>query len=473
MITKQTSKKDTSSVGKQKTYNDIVTFLDQNWGFDRSAKTIERMKQLDKALGSPSKDLNTVAIAGTNGKGLTIHFVSRLLKQEGVSVGTFVDPHILKYNERFTVNGETISDKTFTQLANEVVQAAEKNNIAVTSREILTMMALMHFKNNKVDAAILEVTEGGKFDPTNICTHKVAAITRVTADDKLDSHKTMQEVVEEITGLVSKETWIVSGDQNKSYLQFMQKFTEKLKGNWAMPIRKLAPLAYPFEQLHGRSAAVAERVASLYIEHVVVADGATVIQDSLLAKQKGRRGRPTIEAKRQMELNPKRTIEQFWSEVSTALPARFQLIEQEKPTVLLDNASNFDAFENLLLGIRLMNYKNSIKGLTLIVGTNGNELNNIKFLKLIRYFFKKTSGQIFLCPLTTKTESHAPDTSWDVTKVANEFKNMKVKARAFESFKKALKTAQDGADEKHGLIVVSGCQAIVSEYWKNKDLKKI
>ena len=472
MSTKQTTKS-TVTLGKQRSYNDVVEFLDKSWGLERSATTVDRMKKLDKALGSPSKDLNTIAIAGTNGKSLTIHFTARLLKEEGLTVGTFVDPHLLTYNERITANGETIGNKEFTELTLHVIDTAKDQKLDVTSREILTMTALLYFKNKGVDAAVLEVTEGGQFDPTSICAHKIAAVTRITPDDKHETHKSDEDTITDITGIVSKGTWIVSGDQNKTNLQVMQKVTESKHGNWAMPIRKLAPLAYPFEQLHGRCAAIAERAASMFVEHVVVAGGAKIIQDSLLAKEKGRRGRPTLEAKRQSEINPKRTIEQFWAEVSTALPGRFQLLEKEKPTVLLDNASNLDAFENLLLGIRLMHYKRSLKGLTLIVGTNGTELDNTEFLKLVRYFFKKTSGQIFICPPSSKTASHQHDAAWDIEKVTNELKNMKVKARSFKSFKEAFETAKKAVDERHGLIVVSGSQAMVTEYWKHKDIKKL
>ncbi|MEX0672241.1 MAG: hypothetical protein WD068_02685, partial [Candidatus Babeliales bacterium] len=329
MSIKQTTTKSTVTVGKQRSYNDVVEFLDKNWGFERSGKTIERMKKLDKALGSPSNDLNTIAIAGTNGKSLTIHFIARLLKEEGLSVGTFVDPHILTYNELLATNGETISNKEFTELALHVIDTAQNQKLDVSSREVLTMMALLYFKNKGVDAALIEVTEGGQFDPTSICSHKVVGITRVTEDDIHASHKSIEDAITDITNIVSKGTWVVSGDQNKTNLQLMESVTKSRHANWAMPIRKLAPIAYPFEQLHGRCAAIAERTASMFIEHVIVAGGAHVVQDSLLARESGRRGRPTLEAKRQSELNPKRTIEQYWAEIATALPGRFQLLEKE------------------------------------------------------------------------------------------------------------------------------------------------
>ena len=69
---------------------------------------------------------------------------------------------------------------------------------------------------------------------------------------------------------------------------------------WSMPIRKLAALPYPMEQLHGRCAALAERIAHTYVNGFMNSE--TVIANTFSAKQKGQRGRPTLEAKRQSEL---------------------------------------------------------------------------------------------------------------------------------------------------------------------------
>ena len=45
----------------------------------------------------------------------------------------------------------------------------------------------------------------------------------------------------------------------------MQELVKAKGGIWSMPIRKLATLPYPFEQLHGRCAALAERIAYIYV----------------------------------------------------------------------------------------------------------------------------------------------------------------------------------------------------------------
>jgi dihydrofolate synthase / folylpolyglutamate synthase len=469
-ITRQTNAKGTTP-GKQRNYNEVVEYLDKHWDTSSTSKTLERIHMLDQAFQNPSEKLKTILVSGTNGKSLTIHLTAKLLREEGLKVGTFYSPHILTYNERLCINHEVISNKSFAEIGNEVINTAEQLGIEAHSSELLTMMALLYFSEHNVDVSILEASEGGKYSPVNICHAKVATVTRVTPHNVLINDEQLTENIKEMIGIVKEDTTIVSGDQSKIHLQLMNELTEKQGGHWAMPIRKLAALAYPFEQLHGRCAALAERLAQIFVEKVSNKN-ATIMADSLLSKQKGQRGRPTIQAKRQAELHPKKTVEQFWKEQASELPGRFQLLDKEKPSVLIDTASNIDAFKNLLLGIRLLHYQRSLKGLTIIIGAAKDTMHNEEFLKLVRYFFKKTSGQLFICPIKEALPGLHEEISWDVEKVTNDVKSMKVKARACKSFEEAFELAKKSVDERHGLIVVTGSQSIINNYWRHKGIKK-
>ncbi|BDC34887.1 tetrahydrofolate synthase [Candidatus Dependentiae bacterium Noda2021] len=464
-LNRQTASPETLAVGKQRSYNEVIEFLDSNWRPNTDTNLIA-MKKLDQAFGSIAQKTNAILVAGTNGKSLTIDFATQLLRVEGLNVGSFYTPHMLTYNERFAINTELISNKTFTDIANDVINMVETLELTPNSFEILTMMALIYFNQNNVDVALLEV-DGGSACPVSICTPKIAAITRVTTDEENAS----KESIEEILSIVKENTYVVSADQSKLNLQIMHDIVNEKQATWSMPIRKLAPLAYPYEQLHGRCAALAERISSTYVNSFSNKD-AIVVSGTLLSKQKGQRGRPTIEAKRQLELNPKKTIDQFWKETQHSLPNRFQLLDKEKPSILLDNASNLDAFKNLLLGIRLLHYQRPLKGLTLIIGCNNSALDLTEFLKLLRYFFKKTSGQVILCPVE-HVPGHTDVGTWDVEKATNDIKSMKIKAKSAKNFKEAFETAQKMVDERNGLVVVTGSSSIISEYWRYRGIKKL
>src|SRR5439155_14891263 len=213
----------------------------------------------------------------------------------------------------------------------------------------LTIASLLYFHRNNADVALIEVSHALTHNPFDICLPKIVAITRLTSPDITHNQKNVKKAMFNALDVVKKCTHVVSADQSKLSLQIMQEITVERGGVWAMPIRKLAPLALPFEQLHGRCAALAERISYIYVNNFAN-ENTIVVADSILTKQKGQRGRPTLEAKRQSELHPKKTLDQFWKENLNSLPGRFQIFDKEKPTILLDNASNIDAFKNILLG---------------------------------------------------------------------------------------------------------------------------
>ena len=464
------AQKNSLPLGKQRNNQEVIDFLNANWQTSLDGKSVERMKQIDKIFGSPSQKItHTILIGGTNGKSLTAHFTAKLLREEGFSVGTFYSPHILTYNERFALDNEIINSKSFTEKANEVINAIEEAKIKANTQEILTQIAFNIFVENNVDVALLEVEKGGISSPVSICNPKIVAITRLTSNDVDQNGEASTSTIAEYLGIVRKDTQLISGDQNKTNVKNMNDFVDKAGAQWAMPIRKLVALPYPFEQLQGRCAALAERICSIFVNDFAE-NHPSLIEDSLVAKKKGQRGRPTLDAKRESELNPKRTLEHFWKETINTLPGRFQLLEKDKPAVLLDNASNLDALENLLLGIRLLHYSKNLKGLALIMSCTKDSFKSEEFLKTIRYFFKKTSGSVFLCPLPAN-ESGIAD-SWNADDVAQEMRIFKIKAKSSDTFKEAFEAAKKTVNERQGLIVVTGSSAVVAEFWNVKGVKK-
>lgn len=470
--TSQQVKTDALKSKNQRGYNEVIEFLDAHWNTNRNDTSLTGLTQLDLALGSLSKKMATILVSGTNGKTLTINFTAKLLREEKLTVGTFISPHTLTYNERFSLNEETISNKALAEIGSDVIGVMESLGLKLNTLEILTMMAFAYFDKNGVDVAILEEHNTNDLPKTtHICSPNVVGITRIAEGASPADNKASEEDIRSVLSLVKPNSHVVSADQSKLNLQTMQKVVEEQGAVWSMPIRKLASLPYPFEQLHGRCAALAERIASIFINEFINQASVTVVE-SLLTKIKGQRGRPTLEAKRRSEMNPKKTVDQFWKDVSINMPGRFQLLPKEKPSILLDNATNLDAIRNVLLGIRLLHYQRPLKGLTVIIGNNNATLDTVELLKLLRYFFKKTSGQIVLCPAEPAV-SNVAGHSWNIQQLTAELKNMKIKARAADSFQEAFEYAITSVDERNGLVVITGAQELISEYWRNKGIKKI
>lgn len=446
-------------------YGEIVARLETAQPSEYSSKAVERMTRLDAALDFISQKIDIVLVGGSNGKSLSIHFAAKLLREEGISVGACYSSHILSYNERIYADQHSISNKVFAESVTTVLTACDREKIQATAFEITTMAALVYFVQEKLSVALVEVANGGKFDATAAFNAKIVAITRVASDKTDVLGNDLDVVAQEMVALARPGSWVISAEQSKLRLQKMKDFALASNINWAMPLRKLAPLPYMFEQLYGRSAALGERIAIMYLEKVKDVYSA-FLKGTILAARQGQRGRPTLEAKKHALLNPIKTLKVFWSEKFDLLRGRFELLDKEKPTVLIDNADNLDALSNLFLGIRLLHYQRPLKGLALILGLSLS-VDVDETLRMIRYLLRKINGSVFFIELPGSEASHSPSM---LIKKAEE---LGVKSRAFSSLKDAFDEAKNAVDERHGLVAIAGSTKVVASYWRTvRDIKR-
>lgn len=462
----------TSSLSKQEQllekpvhYGEIIARLETAQPSEYSFKAVERMMQLDAALGFISQKIDIVLVGGSNGKSLAVHFAAKLLREEGISVGACYSSHVLAYNERMCAEQHAVSNKSFAEAVAAVLTACDREKIQATAFEITTMAALVHFVQEKLSVALVEVAQGGRYDATAAFHAKLVAITRVASDHSEILGSDLDAVAQDMVALARPGAWVVSAEQSKLRLQKMRDFAIENNINWAMPVRKLSPLPYVFEQLFGRTASLGERIAQMYLEKIKDTYSA-FLKGSVLAARQGQRGRPTLEAKRHALLNPVKTLKAFWTEKFDLLRGRFELLDKEKPTVLLDNADNLDALDNLFLGIRLLHYQRPLKGLVLVMGL-GVSVDVNETLRMVRYLLRKISGSVFFIELPGGETSHNPQM---LVRAADE---LGVKSRAFSSLKDAFDEAKNAVDERHGLVAIAGSTKVVASYWRTvRDIKR-
>jgi len=121
-----------------------------------------------------------VTVAGTNGKGSTVRWMERLLRHSGRTTGAYMSPHISRFNERISLNGEEVTD-TALMTAFQAVEAARKKT-PLTYFEFTTLAALWLFHEQRVEDLILEVGLGGRLDAVNIMDPDLAIITSIGLD---------------------------------------------------------------------------------------------------------------------------------------------------------------------------------------------------------------------------------------------------------------------------------------------------
>ena len=171
------------------------------WNF-RSG--LGRMQRAVDLLGNPEQTYPIIHVTGTNGKGSTIAFMRELFARHGKKVGTFTSPHIVSIHDRICINGEPISDEDFIRLADQV-KAMEQRLLETHDQlsffELLTLIALLYFKEQKVDLVLLEVGIGGLLDTTNVVTGEIAIITSIGLDHQETLGDSLVAIAEQKAGI--------------------------------------------------------------------------------------------------------------------------------------------------------------------------------------------------------------------------------------------------------------------------------
>ena len=141
---------------------------------------LDRVGAVARRLGLLPWAPPTVIVGGTNGKGSTTAFLTALGCAAGLRTGTYNSPHLQRYNERVSVDGEPVDDTTLVE-AFERIEAA-RDGVPLTFFEYGTLAALLAFRAQGCGFVVLEVGLGGRLDATNIVDADVAVLCSVGLD---------------------------------------------------------------------------------------------------------------------------------------------------------------------------------------------------------------------------------------------------------------------------------------------------
>lgn len=186
---------------------DSVGFFDMDLGLDR-------VRELAARLGDPQKKLKFIHVAGSNGKGSVCTFVENGLRACGYRTGFYSSPHLVRLEERFRINGKTVSGEAFAKAAEKVrlvVEAMRAEKKGPTYFEITTAIALVLFEQEQVDFAVWEVGLGGRLDATNIVIPEISVITGISLEHTEYLGSTLGAIAGEKAGIIKDGIPVVCG----------------------------------------------------------------------------------------------------------------------------------------------------------------------------------------------------------------------------------------------------------------------
>ncbi len=181
---------------------------------------LAHMRVLLDALGNPQRKFRSALIAGTNGKGSTAATLASILRIAGHTTALYTSPHLIKVNERIRVNDQQISDPDFAA-AYLRVESVTQELMAKSDLpwhpsffEMLTAMAFLHFAQQQVEIAVLEVGMGGRLGATNVVEPVLSVITDISLDHQKFLGNTIAEIAAEKAGIIHQDGLLVTLPQH-------------------------------------------------------------------------------------------------------------------------------------------------------------------------------------------------------------------------------------------------------------------
>ncbi|MCD8304899.1 MAG: bifunctional folylpolyglutamate synthase/dihydrofolate synthase [Prevotellaceae bacterium] len=184
--------------------------LFQNVGKEAYKEGLDNTQALDLHFGHPHHSYHTIHVAGTNGKGSCSHTIAAILQEAGYRVGLYTSPHLTDFRERIRVNGWMIPEQRVVSFVEQERGFFEP--LHPSFFELTTALALLFFKEQRVDVAVVEVGLGGRLDCTNVILPDLSVITNISYDHTQLLGNTLELIAREKAGIIKDGVPVVVGE---------------------------------------------------------------------------------------------------------------------------------------------------------------------------------------------------------------------------------------------------------------------
>lgn len=389
---------------------------------------LESIRHLMEELGNPQNELQVIHIAGTNGKGSILAYVSTILQCAGWKVGRYISPTIMEYLERFQIDGVYMPKEVLLPIVEEVKWAAERMQMKgmpyPTVFEIETAIAFVYFARENCDYVVLETGLGGRLDATNIVKNtKVCVFASISMDHMAVLGNTLAEIAEEKAGILKAESVAVSYPQTEEVRKILQqKADEKNIPLWFANKKQVVVQK---EELGSQIFSYKE-----FRDVEIQLTGRNQIENAITALE-------VICVLRNQNVSiPDEAIYQGMRR--TVWPGRFQVLETS-PLVIVDGAHNEDATRRLAENIQTY-----LQGRP-IIGVMG--VFKDKAYKTIIEIMQPYLEYVYTIDLPNK------DRTLDRRELARALKAQGISAEDCESVEKALRKAKKSAKDGQAVLV--------------------
>ncbi len=292
-----------------------------------SHDSLLHIRTLLAAIGNPQNAYRCIHVAGTNGKGSFCAMSDAILRAAGYRVGLFTSPFIRRFEERFRINGECISEDELAEITELVKNAADQLEGLPFEFELVTAIGFEFFRRRQVDIVVLEVGMGGRLDPTNVIREPLlSVITGIDFDHTQFLGNTIQKIAAEKGAIIKSGFPALYGGTDSSACGTLTAIASTLRSPFytvdcsRLRVQSYSPegTVFDFGDLKGLQLPLLGSYQPQNAATVLTAmEILTVQHDLQITEEQLRAGLKSV-----------------------AWPARFELLHKADPTVLFDGSHN-------------------------------------------------------------------------------------------------------------------------------------
>lgn len=194
---------------------------------------LQRIKPCLEALQHPEKKLSCIHVAGTNGKGSTVHYIQMILQQANYKVGTFTSPYTLSYFDRIRVQNQFIDEEDFIRIYLQT--KSYLHQFQLSKFEIETVIAILYFVEKKCDICIFECGLGGLHDATNVIHPCCCVITNIGYDHMDILGNSLEEITLQKAGIIKEGIPCITTIQQPHCLNVLKTVCKKHNSSCIIP----------------------------------------------------------------------------------------------------------------------------------------------------------------------------------------------------------------------------------------------
>lgn len=366
-------------------------------------------------LNNPEKEIKTIHVAGTNGKGSTSHFLASILQEAGYKTGLYTSPHLKDFRERIKINGEDISENFVVDFIASNKSFFEENQLSFF--EMTVGLAFDYFRQENVDIAIIEVGLGGRLDSTNIISPLLSVITNIGLDHIQFLGNTIEKIASEKAGIVKPKTPVVIGEYTSE--------TKPVFENKANDMQS---------EIFFASELIQETYPSVLLGDYQIQNKKTVLQAIRV-----------LQSQNEFQISEENIKDGFWNVVkNTGLQGRWQQLGTH-PKIICDTAHNKHGLEIVMKQLQ----REEFDVLHFVLGVvNDKDLDDVLplFPKNAKYYFCKPNIPRGL----------------EASILAETATSFRLNGKVFNSVTEAYEEAKKNASE-NDFIYIGGSTFVVAE----------